>query len=678
MVDKKDPFSADFDPMDDDDFGGSPRPKPRPTNTVVRKPSALDMDDEIGMGDDDFAAPKSRVETPKNKASVLETDKTSQIGFTASKTGVGDFWASARTTNKPGADKKKAADTGFEADENSGSGAPTKNAFIRRKDSVKVDGEASERDRIRRSAEATFGDEGKDAPNIPLDTPVSNGYWGAMWAFTSLRDVEVVVDAPVGCYSLPATAIVNYTEALPELENLASSNITEIEVTLDGTTRKVLDAVRRVKQREKDKGLKKHLIVVSSQESELIGADHNVSLSRKHPDAIYFTSHSFEEDEWRSRDTSLLWLYEEVKRRGEMSVPDKQTGVRVNIIGPTYGCFNSYADLHEIKRLIRGAGGEIHYVYPFEANYTEMHKLEESAVNIVMYREFGSQLAQKLDKPFLYAPIGMRPTTEFIQELGRLLGTSEQAEAFVKAEKRDTLLPVWDIWLGAPQDFYSTTKVAIVANESYALGLEKFLRDELGMPISLVVNRQQSNDTNQWLLRNKLARERPTIVMGSMNERIYIAEAGIPSRFIGASLPLPLITRSTGTPYMGYNGAVYVMQIITNLIFDVLFDILPKERRTPGVNGAAASNQHGHNPGATKPAQPTEKFSVKLDELSGDLKWSAEAKVVFDQILDKVPWVARISASDKLRQVAIAETRAADQSEVTPQFVMKALPQVMM
>ena len=353
----------------------------------------------------------------------------------------------------------------------------------------------------------------------------------------------------------------------------------------------------------------------------------------------------------------------------------------MNIIGPTYGCFNSYADLHELKRLIRGAGGEIHYVFPFEAGYGDMDKLDESAVNVVMYREFGTALAERLGKPVLYAPFGMQETTDFLLELGRQLGTTAQAEAFIREEKRDTLLPIWDIWLGAPQDFYNTCKVAIIANESYALGLRRFLGDELGMPICLVVNRQQSNDTNQWLLRNRLARERPTFVLGSMNERIYVAEAGIPSRFVPASLPMPLITRSVGTPYMGYRGAIYLMQIITNMIYEVLFDILPKERRTPGVDGKAATNQHGQQNGA--PAQAaapgtTQKFSASLDGMSSDVKWSPEAKAVFDQLLEKVPWVARISASDKLRAASVAEARAADQSVVTPEFVLKALPQVMM
>ena len=108
----------------------------------------------------------------------------------------------------------------------------------------------------------------------------------------------------------------------------------------------------------------------------------------------------------------------------------------------------------------------------------------------------------------------MQETTDFLLELGRALGTEAQAKAFIAQEKRETLLPIWDIWLGAPQDFYSTTKIAIVANESYALGLKRFLGEELGLQIGTVINRQKSNDTNNYMMRNRLISERPTIMSG--------------------------------------------------------------------------------------------------------------------------------------------------------------------
>jgi len=697
LMPKNDPLSADFDPMAEEDLDFGATRKKAPAATKVK----ATLNDEIGFGqDDDLGSVKPK---PKLKTSIehdpMEQDiGDNSIGFTPAKTGVSSFWgankpAAAPVTSKvaPVAPKKE---LGYELDGVSGTGAPTANAFVRRKDQVKVNTEQSQRDQIKASASKIFGEEaGQKAPNIPLDTAVSNGYWGAMFTFTCMEDVEVVVDAPVGCYSLPATATINYTDGLPEIANLASSNITEIEVTLDGTTKKVMDAVRRVKEREQRAGHKKHLIVVSSQESELIGADHVMSLQRKHPDAIYFTSHSFEEDEWKGRDTSLLWLYQERKKRIAAGLAEKSPPTdfastptrRVNIIGPTYSCFNSYSDLEELKRLVRGAGGDLYYTFPFGARFADMDRLDESAVNVVMYREFGDSLAKELGKPYLFAPFGMQGTTDFIMELGKLLGTEAQARAFVSSEKRETLLPIWDIWLGAPQDFYSTTKVAIVANESYALGISRFLGEELGLEIGTVINRQKSNDTNNYMLRNRLQAETPTIVMGSMNERIYIAEAGMSSKFMAAALPVPLVTRYTGTPYLGYRGAVYLMQTITNMLFDVLFDILPRERRdATGLPGGPQGQRlespvSGFNRGPAPAKSATgkdEKLSVKLDELSG-LKWRDEAKVIFDQLIEKVPWVARISASDKLRQAAVAEARAADLDEVTTEMVMKALPQVM-
>ncbi|MEI7556239.1 nitrogenase component 1 [Candidatus Chlorohelix sp.] len=647
----KDSFSVDFDSMDEDALGITQAVTTKTPVANGVKPKAVTKVSGDPMEQEDIGE--------------------AEIGFTPDKTGVSNFWTTKKSAT-PAQPEKLDKNLGYEDAE--------EHNFTRRKVSK---GEESQREHIRASASRIFGEEeGKKTPNIPLDTPVSNGYWGAMFTFTCMSDVEVVVDAPVGCYSLPATATINYTDALPEIGNLASSNITEVEVTLDGTTRRVMDAVRRVKEREERARQKKHLIVVSSQESELIGSDHVMSLQRKHPDVIYFSSRAFELDEWKARDVSLLWLYQERKRRIAAGLVEKSPPAdfastpthRVNIISSTYSCFNSYADLHELERLVRGAGGDLYYSFPFGAKFADMDRLDESAVNVVMYREFGDSLAKELGKPYLFAPFGMQETTEFVLQLGKLLGTEEQAKAFVAKEKRETLLPIWDIWLGAPQDFYNTTKLAIIANESYALGLKRFLGDELGMEIGTVINRQKSNDTNNYMLRNRLQAERPTVVMGSMNERIYMAEAGLTARFIPAALPVPFVNRSVGTPYMGYMGAVYVIQLVTNAIFDVLFDILPRERRdATGLPAGPGGMRPTAN--AAPPAQ-SEKHSAKLDELS-ELKWRDEAKTIFDQLLEKVPWVARISASDKLRQAAVSEARAANLEEVTVEMVMKALPQVM-
>jgi chlorophyllide a reductase subunit Z len=488
------------------------------------------------------------------------------------------------------------------------------------------------------------------------DLESSSGYWAAIWTLCCMQDVHVVVDAPIGCYNLIAQAVTDYTDAIADIENITPSTMREQEVTMLGTAGRVRATVDACRQIHHDR----EIIVLSTAESEMISSDHGDWLSKMSPPVPFFWSKSLEGDEFEGRDRILVWLWEKFGQRASDAgaaspVAERAASSRaVNIIGPTYGCFNAPSDLHEVKRLIEGAGGVVNLVYPYESSLKDTPRLADGAVNVVLYREFGEALAQTLGAPYLFAPMGVRETTEFITQLGDLLGTRDKAAAFIASEKKKTLLPVWDLWKGVQSDWFATTEFAVVAGKTYAEGLVKLLADEFGMKPQFVASRPyQVGAMDNIAVREALHKKQPGFVFGSLNEKIYLTEAGARATFfIPAAFPGAIVRRALGTPFMGYSGVVYVLQEIINRYYEVVFNFLPYD----DVKGAGQLRQVD-NP------------------LTGasNLKWTDEARARMDDQLAGVPWLSRISATRELRSTVERFAIKRALKEVTPDVVQEAL-----
>jgi chlorophyllide a reductase subunit Z len=504
-------------------------------------------------------------------------------------------------------------------------------------------------------ADVSISSAGKSPAPVELirDLESTSGYWAAVWTMCTMPDVHLICDAPIGCFNLVATAVPDYTDAIPHIHNITPSVMREQEVTMLGTAGAVRKAVEALRQVHPDK----QLIVVSTAESEMISSDHSDWLSKLDPPIPFFWSRSLEGDEWEGRDRVLLWLWEQFGAGRASADEDAARADRlVNIIGPTYGCFNSPSDLHELKRLIAGAGGRVNLVYPFEATLKDTPRLAESVVNVVMYREFGEPLAQALGKPYLFAPIGIQETTAFIRRLGELLGTQAQAEAFIEREKRTTLQPLWDLWRGPQGDWFATTDFAVVAGRTYAEGLVRLLADELGMKLAFASGRpRRPGEMDNIQIREALHKKQPAFVFGSLNEKIYLTEAQAKAtHFVPAAFPGAVVRRALGTPFMGYSGVIYIVQEIVNRYYDLVFNFLP-------FDNVAAAGQ-------------LKEVSNPLTAAS-KLVWSEAARARLEQQLEGIPWISRISASRELR--AQVETYAVRHQvrEVTPEIVEEALAQ---
>jgi light-independent protochlorophyllide reductase subunit B len=518
----------------------------------------------------------------------------------------------------------------------------------------------------------------------------------------SMRNVHAVFHAPQGDDYV--NAIFAMLDRTPNFPAMTTSVVSGTDLAR-GTIR-LPDTLRQVEER-----VHPDLIVVVASCSTIL-LQENLEIAAQHAglqcDVMVYDANPYRMQEIVAAEslfTDLVKRYAQPQPRTERPT--------VNILGPASLGFHARHDLISLRRMLKTLGLEINVVAPWGASIADLRRLPAAWLTIAPYRELGLRAATYLEEQFgvpalLDAPIGVQPTLRWIERLRELLAQAgaEIPMPPLTAFSLDGMsAPSAVPWFArtADMDSFSGKPAFVFGDATHVVGITRFLRDELGMPIAGAgtyvkhqadwVREQLTGYVDDLLVTdefqtvaNRIAELRPELVCGTQMERHTSRRYDLNCMVI--SPPTHIENHLLAyRPFLGFDGAdVIADEVYTtctlgmekhliDLFGDAGLDLPEKTERVsvaepaPVAPPVESSKPLAESPAAVAVASApapsqTSPAAVTSAPAPVDPVWAADAEAM----LKKVPFFVRGRVRGNVEKYA----RQRGHAVITPEVLLAA------
>ncbi|MBC7770023.1 MAG: ferredoxin:protochlorophyllide reductase (ATP-dependent) subunit B [Phycisphaerales bacterium] len=318
---------------------------------------------------------------------------------------------------------------------------------------------------------------------------------------------------------------------------------------------------------------------------------------------------------------------------------------RCNILGPTALGFRHRDDVAEVKRLLSRLGVDVNVTAPLEATPSDLARLADADVNVVLYAEIADVAARWLErthgqKTIRTVPIGHNATREFITEIAALTGVDPAAVL----DDANARLPWWS--RSVDSNYLTGKRVFIFGDATHAIAAARVASEELGFEVVGLGSyaREFGREvraaaeklgltaliTDDYLaVEQAISELQPELVLGTQMERHIAKRLGIGCAVISAPAHVQDYP-ARYSPQMGFEGANVLFDTwVHPLVMGLEEHLLAMFREDFEFNDAAGASHLA----SVHPSAPQGTPEVTASEIV----WSKEAEAE----LTKIPFFVR-------------------------------------